>query len=126
MKNKLKYRQVLRYMKLILILTFTEKCVNDINEKVCEPNNEPVIIKESRSTAWVDARNCLGATSSQLGVDLAVTKAKDTGIGWVSVKGNSSFFVKRQLPHLGYLYTSCGARDFINIHETSVFIFVER
>ncbi|CAB3251155.1 unnamed protein product [Arctia plantaginis] len=66
-----------------------ESCVNDITNKVCEPNNEPEIIKESRSTAWIDARNCLGATSSQLGMDLAVTKAKDTGIGWVSVKGSN-------------------------------------
>lgn len=61
--------------------------VNDIITGACTPNNEPKILKENASTAWVDANNVLGATVSHFAMDLAISKAKQTGVGWVTVKG---------------------------------------
>lgn len=66
-----------------------ELYVNDIVKGACQPNNEPKVLKESASTAWVDANNVLGATASHFGMDLAIKKARDTGVGWVTVKGSN-------------------------------------
>ncbi|RVE40292.1 hypothetical protein evm_015058 [Chilo suppressalis] len=60
--------------------------INDILSGACQPNNEPKILKENASTAWVDANNVLGATASHFAMDIAIKKAKDTGVGWVTVK----------------------------------------
>ncbi|KPJ10482.1 Malate dehydrogenase [Papilio machaon] len=68
-----------------------EYYINDIKTGACCPNNEPRVLKESASTAWVDANNVLGATAGHFAMDLAVSKAKDTGVGWVSVKGSNHF-----------------------------------
>ncbi|KAL0820211.1 hypothetical protein ABMA28_006133 [Loxostege sticticalis] len=66
-----------------------EMYINDILSGACQPNNEPKILKESASTAWIDANNVLGATVSHFAMDVAVTKAKSTGVGWVTVKGSN-------------------------------------
>ncbi|XP_075981473.1 putative oxidoreductase YjmC isoform X2 [Anticarsia gemmatalis] len=66
-----------------------EMYVNDIKSGNCEPNNDPEILKETQSTAWIDAKNVLGATVSHFAMDLAISKAKNTGVGWVAVKGSN-------------------------------------
>ncbi|XP_026320620.1 uncharacterized protein LOC113230755 [Hyposmocoma kahamanoa] len=63
--------------------------VNDILSGACTPNNQPTVLKESPSTAWVDANNVLGATASHFAMDIAIKKAKETGVGWVTVKGSN-------------------------------------
>lgn len=65
--------------------------VNDIQSGACKPNEEPVILKETVSTAWVDAKSVLGATSGHFAMDLAIKKARQTGIGWVAVKGACTY-----------------------------------
>ena len=47
----------------------------------------PKILKETPATAWVDGNNVLGATAAHFGTDLALKKARETGIACVSVKG---------------------------------------
>uniref|UniRef100_A0A2A4JTQ6 Malate dehydrogenase n=2 Tax=Heliothis virescens TaxID=7102 RepID=A0A2A4JTQ6_HELVI len=66
-----------------------EMYVNDIISGACQPNNEPTVLKETQSTAWVDANNVLGATASHFAMDIAIKKAQETGVGWVSVKGSN-------------------------------------
>ncbi|XP_026763494.2 uncharacterized oxidoreductase YjmC-like isoform X1 [Galleria mellonella] len=66
-----------------------ELYINDIIKGACQPNNQPKVLKQSASTAWVDANNVLGATASHFGMDLAIKKARDTGVGWVTVKGSN-------------------------------------
>ncbi|KAJ8717398.1 hypothetical protein PYW08_005797 [Mythimna loreyi] len=66
-----------------------ELYVNDIKTGKCQPNNECKILKESEATAWVDACNVLGATSSHFCMDLAIKKAGKAGVGWVSSKGGN-------------------------------------
>uniref|UniRef100_A0A2A4JUX8 Malate dehydrogenase n=1 Tax=Heliothis virescens TaxID=7102 RepID=A0A2A4JUX8_HELVI len=66
-----------------------ENYVKDIKSGVCKPNNKPKVLKETESTAWVDANNVLGATASHFAMDIAIQKAEETGVGWVSVKGSN-------------------------------------
>lgn len=71
-----------------LYIFFSEFYVNDILSGACTPNNQPKVLKESPSTALVDANNVLGATASHFAMDIAIKKAKETGVGWVTVKGD--------------------------------------
>ncbi|XP_022289695.2 uncharacterized protein LOC111101478 [Crassostrea virginica] len=52
---------------------------------------EPTIVKENVSTALVDGNNILGPAIGKFAMDLAMKKAKDSGIGLVSVRGSSHF-----------------------------------
>ncbi|CAB3242357.1 unnamed protein product [Arctia plantaginis] len=65
--------------------------INDILSGACDPNSKPTILKETASTAWIDAKNVLGATSSHFAMDTAMTKARQTGVAWVVVKGANHF-----------------------------------
>ncbi|XP_068620459.1 (2R)-3-sulfolactate dehydrogenase (NADP(+))-like [Battus philenor] len=68
-----------------------ELYINDIKGGVTVPNEKPVILKESAATAWVDGMDTLGATAANFCMDLAIKKAKECGVGWVSVKRTSHF-----------------------------------
>lgn len=71
--------------------------VNDIITGACKPNEKCKIIKEGPATALVDAMSVLGATSSHYSMEVAIKKAKETGVGWVSVKGSSVIvFITKQ------------------------------
>ncbi|XP_069361615.1 uncharacterized oxidoreductase YjmC-like isoform X1 [Maniola hyperantus] len=63
--------------------------IYDILSGDCKPDNQPVVLKENASTAWVDANQVLGATASHFAMDIAIKKAKATGVGWVTVKGSN-------------------------------------
>ncbi|XP_063366677.1 uncharacterized oxidoreductase YjmC [Cydia amplana] len=63
--------------------------INDILSGACKPNNQPKVLKENASTALVDADNTLGAVASHFAMDIAIKKAKETGVGWVTVKGSN-------------------------------------
>ncbi|XP_034835191.1 (2R)-3-sulfolactate dehydrogenase (NADP(+))-like [Maniola hyperantus] len=63
-----------------------ELYVNDMKSGVCNPHAEPVILKETAATAWVDGCDGLGATVGNFCMDLAIKKAKECGVGWVAVK----------------------------------------
>ncbi|GBP85491.1 Malate dehydrogenase [Eumeta japonica] len=65
--------------------------VNDIISGACEPKNVPVVLKESAATAWVDGKNALGATVGHFCMSLAMKKAKEAGVGWVTVKASNHF-----------------------------------
>lgn len=69
------------------MIFFSDFYINDILSGGCEPNNKPEILKETASTAWIDAKNVLGATSSHFAMDIAMTKARQTGVAWVVLKG---------------------------------------
>ena len=46
----------------------------------------PSIVKETTSTALVDGNNSLGAVVGNFAMNLAITKAKETGVAWVTVR----------------------------------------
>ncbi|CAK1553024.1 unnamed protein product, partial [Leptosia nina] len=68
-----------------------ELYINDMKNGICQPNDKPVVLKESAATAWVDGVHALGATVGNFCMDIAIQKARESGVGWVSVKGCNHF-----------------------------------
>ena len=52
---------------------------------------QPIILKESPATAWVDGKNALGVTVGTFCMDIAIKKALNVGVGWVSCKGSNHY-----------------------------------
>ncbi|KAI8419889.1 hypothetical protein MSG28_008514, partial [Choristoneura fumiferana] len=65
--------------------------VKDLETGATNPKGEPRILKETAATAWVDGGDGLGATVGNFCMDLAIKKAKESGIGWVAAKGSNHF-----------------------------------
>ena len=63
--------------------------VNDIANGITVSNTEPRILKETVATAHVDGMNLLGPVVGNFSMDVAINKAKEAGVGWVSAKGNN-------------------------------------
>ncbi|KAG0713906.1 malate dehydrogenase [Chionoecetes opilio] len=68
-----------------------EMYVNDVKQKICNGGAVPSITKESVSTALVHGNNGLGPVVGNFCMDLAVKKAKETGIGWVCTRGSNHY-----------------------------------
>ncbi|XP_054152648.1 uncharacterized oxidoreductase YjmC-like, partial [Oppia nitens] len=65
--------------------------IYEIKSKIARSHGNPIILKESTATAWVDGNNLLGPVVGMFCMDLAINKAKQCGIGMVSVKGSNHF-----------------------------------
>ncbi|XP_065320295.1 uncharacterized oxidoreductase YjmC-like [Gordionus sp. m RMFG-2023] len=65
--------------------------VRDIESGICKSDCEPTILKETVSTAWVDGNNLLGPVVGMFAMNLAIKKAKATGVGWISCKNSNHF-----------------------------------
>nr|XP_049700986.1 (2R)-3-sulfolactate dehydrogenase (NADP(+)) isoform X2 [Helicoverpa armigera] len=65
--------------------------INDCQSGACVPTAKPEVLKESGATAWVDGHNALGATVGNFCMDVAIRKAKECGVGWVSAKRSNHF-----------------------------------
>jgi LDH2 family malate/lactate/ureidoglycolate dehydrogenase len=57
--------------------------VRDIKAGSTNSQSEPVVLKESAATALVDGQNLLGPVVGNFCMELAMRKAKETGIGLV-------------------------------------------
>ncbi|XP_069165329.1 uncharacterized oxidoreductase YjmC isoform X1 [Procambarus clarkii] len=65
--------------------------VNDVRASICEGGASPTIVKESASTALVEGNNGLGPVVGSFCMDLAITKAQATGVGWICAKGSNHY-----------------------------------
>jgi len=65
--------------------------VRDIQTGITVSDKEPEIVKETAATAFVDGNNVLGPVVGKYCIDLAIKKAKEAGIGWVTAKGSNHF-----------------------------------
>uniref|UniRef100_A0A2C9KQK3 Malate dehydrogenase n=1 Tax=Biomphalaria glabrata TaxID=6526 RepID=A0A2C9KQK3_BIOGL len=65
--------------------------LSDITNGLTCVDKEPEVIKETVSTALVEGNNCLGPVVGKYCIDIAIQKAKTTGIGWVSARGSNHF-----------------------------------
>ncbi|KAI8787075.1 uncharacterized oxidoreductase YjmC-like isoform X1 [Biomphalaria glabrata] len=65
--------------------------VKDIKAKMCVSDKEPEIVKETAATALVNGNNLLGPVVGKFCIDVAIKKAKEAGIGWVSAYGSNHF-----------------------------------
>lgn len=75
-----------------------EMYINDLHKNSTDGNATPEILNQTPATAWVDGLNGLGAVVGNFCMDLAVEKAKTTGVGVVCAKREDSrVFNFRQL-----------------------------
>ena len=72
-------------MKSIIIIRY----VRDVKAGTTNSKEEPSIIKETVSTALVDGKNLLGPVVGNFSMNLAIKKAKNTGIGLVVANKSS-------------------------------------
>lgn len=63
-----------------------EMYINDLHKNSTDGNATPKILNETPATAWVDGLNGLGAVVGNFCMDLAIEKAKNTGVGVVCAK----------------------------------------
>ena len=64
---------------------------NDIISGVCQPNNTPVVENDKLAAALVDGRDGLGGVVGEYAMNVAIEKAKLTGVGWVTAKNSNHF-----------------------------------
>jgi len=65
--------------------------VRDIQSKACFPNAQPTVVRETVSAALVDGNAGFGAVVGQFSMELAMQKAKETGVGWVTARNSNHF-----------------------------------
>ncbi|CAC5370862.1 Malate dehydrogenase [Mytilus coruscus] len=65
--------------------------VRDIDSGITERDGDPITIKESQATALVDGQNVLGPVVGDYSMQIAIQKAKQTGVGWVAAKGSNHY-----------------------------------
>ncbi|VDO97052.1 unnamed protein product [Schistosoma curassoni] len=68
-----------------------EMYVQDIQKGVCSTDLEPIIVKETVSTALVDGKNVLGPVVGNFAMETAIKKADKTGIAFVAAFGSNHF-----------------------------------
>ncbi|VEL37020.1 unnamed protein product [Protopolystoma xenopodis] len=68
-----------------------EMYVIDIEKGICAVNKEPAILKETHSTSFVEGNNVLGPVVGNFCMNIAIEKAKKTGVSWVAAKGSNHF-----------------------------------
>ncbi|KAK7873581.1 hypothetical protein R5R35_009283 [Gryllus longicercus] len=65
--------------------------VNDLQSGLCDGAVTPRVLRETPATAWVDGCNGLGPVVGTFCMELAIRKARETGVGWVAAKGSNHF-----------------------------------
>ena len=68
----------------------------DIVSGICQPNSEPVIERETKGAALVDGRDGLGGLVAEFSMELAIRKAREVGVGWVTAKNSNHFGIAGQ------------------------------
>ena len=64
--------------------------MDELIAKTTRAKGTPQILKQSIATALVDGCNLLGAVVGAFCMELAIEKAKQCGVGLITVKGNAS------------------------------------
>jgi len=68
-----------------------EMYVSELEAGEVNPKTSPEIIKETDSIACVDGKNGVGMVVAKFCMELAITKAKKHGIGWVVARGANHY-----------------------------------
>ena len=79
-------------MYLYLCANGLDLYIYEIERKIARGSGEPIILNESPATAWVDGNNLLGPVVGMFCMRLAINKAKQSGIGFVTAKGLCSSY----------------------------------
>jgi L-2-hydroxycarboxylate dehydrogenase (NAD+) len=62
-----------------------------IKERTIRPGVEMLVHEPSSVVGWVDARNGLGQVAGELGMNLAIRKAREHGVGVVTVRNSNHY-----------------------------------
>ncbi|XP_048401566.1 uncharacterized oxidoreductase YjmC-like isoform X3 [Stegostoma tigrinum] len=65
--------------------------LKDLETGICAKDGEPLIEKSTVATALVNGNNLIGPVVGNFCMDLAIQKAKDVGVGWVSAYGSNHY-----------------------------------
>ncbi|KAK2569542.1 malate dehydrogenase [Acropora cervicornis] len=68
-----------------------EMYVHDIEVGTTALEGKPEIVKETTATALVEGNNLLGPVVANFCNEMAMKKAKDTGVGWVACRGSNHY-----------------------------------
>lgn len=69
------------------VILSVELYVDDVSDGSCAATADPIVLRETAATAWVDGGHGLGPVVGRFSMELAISKAKETGVGWVVAKG---------------------------------------
>ncbi|KAL5487347.1 hypothetical protein EMCRGX_G019936 [Ephydatia muelleri] len=73
-----------------------EMYVNEVKSGQCDGKAKPEIVKQTVATAFVDGKNGIGFVVGNYCMELAIVKAKDAGIGWVTCTGSNHYGIAGQ------------------------------
>ncbi|XP_064624718.1 uncharacterized oxidoreductase YjmC-like [Lineus longissimus] len=90
-----------------------EMYVNDIQSGITVCNLEPVVLKQTAATAYVDGQNLLGPVVGNFCMDIAIKKAREAGIGWVVAKGSNHYGI------CGWYSIRCADQGFLGMSFTN-------
>ena len=65
--------------------------VRDIQAGACRPAAVPQVVNETAAAALVDGGAGLGAVIGEFAMKLAIRKAREAGVGWVTVRNSNHF-----------------------------------
>ncbi len=81
-----------------------------------DPAAQPIVVHQTAATARVDGQNGFGLTNAEWAMNLAIEKARATGVGFVALGqtnhfGAASYYARQALPHdlIGLAMTNAGA-----------------
>lgn len=63
--------------------------VHDIESGITVCDDEPSVRKETAATGFVEGKNLLGPVVGNFCMELAIKKAKETGVGWVAANSKT-------------------------------------
>jgi len=66
---------------------YVDMYVHDVETGITVSNLEPNVIRETAATAYVNGNNLLGPVVGNFCMDIALSKSKDAGVGFVVAKG---------------------------------------
>ncbi|QOY38260.1 Ldh family oxidoreductase [Anaerobacillus isosaccharinicus] len=88
-----------------------------IRENVVKPQSRVTIMNEAPATVSLNGENSMGAVVSKKAMELAIAKAKETGVSYVTVNnsnhfGTAAYFTKMALNHnmIGFAATNGASR----------------
>ena len=63
----------------------------DIRSGACTPNQSPLVVTETAAAALVDGQAGLGGVVGEFCMKLAIEKARNSGVGWVTARNSNHF-----------------------------------
>lgn len=81
--NKISYYNF-SFITFVLFYLLSEMYVQDIQSGICDGNAVPTVEKTKFSTALVNGQNSLGPVVGNFCMKLAIEKAKQHGVGWIT------------------------------------------